>query len=144
MTKLNKDLIKDYINNSSSNATDETYSCDYSNEHYGGVVLYSDDNGTTGNIVLDDSSVNYSYIDIQFKGNNGSYDITRVFNPNGKAVNIFSANSDGTYIWQQVQVINIVGTNITRANAYEWRLNSPSTINVYSTNIFITKVVGYK
>lgn len=43
MTKLNKDLIKDYINNSSSNATDETYSCDYIND-----LIVSDFNSSTG------------------------------------------------------------------------------------------------
>lgn len=40
MVKLNKNLIKDYMNNTNSNATDETYSCDYINK----VAIWEDIN----------------------------------------------------------------------------------------------------
>lgn len=40
MTKINKDLIP-YFNNSSNNATDEGYSCDYINKAFGWKYLGS-------------------------------------------------------------------------------------------------------
>lgn len=49
MVKLNKKLIKDYMNNTSSNATDETYSCDYIND----CNTYSTSETLTGGYWID-------------------------------------------------------------------------------------------
>lgn len=63
MVKLNKKLIKDYMNNTSSDATDETYSCDYIN---GLIDIYEFGNQTIGA----NTQVNIGTLPLQYQGYN--------------------------------------------------------------------------
>ena len=49
--------------------------------------------GSNGTITLTETAANFTIIDIFFKGNNGYYDFTRVYNPNGKTVNLATMES---------------------------------------------------
>ena len=109
------------------------------------VSLYNNSSGTAGNVTLSDDISNYSYIEIYFKGNNGSIDCAKV--PTSfTTVNLTTGNyyngSDTFFI--QTETVAIGGTTITRKNQKEIVINSGQYPNITTTNLYIVKVVGYK
>lgn len=111
------------------------------------VSLYEEDTqGTAGDVTLSDSSANYEFIEI-FYNKSGIQDSTKVFNPNGKIVNLMTSHFSSSVFQIVSKLVTISGNKIT--------VNTDSTgyANVYSSNsvemgsenqIFITKVIGYK
>ena len=139
---INKNLVKSLINNSNSNADDETYSCDYENKHFGGVELYS---GTTaGDITLSESAVNYSAIEIFYKSSDGIYGNTgKIYSPNNKNVGLFAPYNISTTCYNKYAIATINGTAISIGNQIETQLWTSIQIN--TGNYFtIEKVIGYK
>ncbi len=110
------------------------------------TVLYDNSSGTTSTITLSSSSANFDYLAIYFKTSNGSYDFTEVPSPNGKLVNLVSANYYGGNEYIQIALISISGTSITWSNNTQVALSSTPAITINSSGnyVFITKVIGIK
>lgn len=115
------------------------------NEKINGNILYESNDGTSENITLTDDSNNYNFIDVSFFGNNGSTDITRVYDIS-KGVNLLTSNcnSSGTKIWFQTETITFLNNQLVRGTQAEVLLQQGVSIAPYSTTIKIFKVVGYK
>ena len=128
----------------SSNSSNLTYA------HQGTIQckptnLYNNSSGTTGTVTLSETSANFNYIDIWFQGNNKTIDFVRVYSPNGKGVNLHTANSNGTNTWLQMNVCRISGTSITREGKYEHTINNSVVAGLGSGNyVYILRVDGYK
>lgn len=106
-----------------------------------GKFLYSNSSGTSGTITLSESSANFTYFDIYFRGD--GFDIIRVYSPNGKKAALFSGNASGGTVYMYYSNLNISGTSITWANHY-WAYGS-STLTVATTsNGKVYYVVGYR
>ena len=114
---------------------------------YGAFVLYTGDDNT-GPITLSDSAANYDHIDIVYRSNDGaSYTSTkRVYDPNGKYVDLEYKYNLGTVLYTKWNKIGISGTQITLDTGFEyyWSTAANSVTMSTANNIYITKVVGYK
>ena len=133
--------------NATNNSTTDTYSCEYSNEHYGGVVLY-DGNGSSTEITLNDTTANYSYIEI-FGNTNGNWASIKIPNSNGKTFEPSIRYLAGSQIVFILATYNINGNKITPDTTkcgYATINNmGVANFNYDQTNYFyITRVVGYK
>ena len=109
------------------------------------TTLYDNTSGTNANLTLNASAANYDYIEIFFRDNDNNYNSVKVCNPNGKSVSLISHHNNGNNtIWFKVAIVTISGNSIKFGNSEEVRLihgSSPSISS--SSNIYITKVVGY-
>jgi len=139
-------LISNNSKNTLTTSTSNTYSCTYSNEHYGGVVLYENATGTDGEITLSDNYSNYSYIEVYY-----GWNADNTF-PYG----CMCTKVDLASISKVLISYNLGGSN-WYINLYEcWSLNNDNKLtrverfqhnqSGYSTNTQtkITKVIGYK
>ena len=139
-------LDADQVVNTQSNSQTDTYSCDYSNDHFElkGTVLYDNPSGSSDNITLSDSASNYSCIEIFYEGAY-NYNSTRIFNPNGKSAYLFAGwfnnNSSGNI---KIANVNISGTSITKINYAALNYSSQNAYATEENAILIRKVVGYK
>lgn len=103
--------------------------------------------GSNGTITLTETAANFTIIDIFFKGNNGYYDFTRVYNPNGKTVNLATMESTTGSIKCKWKAVAISGTSISTKvnssnNCYAEMDGNGTPANV--NRIYICGVVGYK
>ena len=57
-------LPENTVVNTQSDSQTNAYSCEYVNDHFGGVVLYNNSTGTNGTVTLSDNINNYKYIEI--------------------------------------------------------------------------------
>lgn len=107
-----------------------------------GTVLYEDSIGTTGEVTLNDSILNYKYIEIY--GNYlGRYCYTKVSAINGiqTALQVIQRSTNSVYL--RFSDCFLSDTKITRFNYSELLIGDP----VYEGNvdiITIYKVIGYK
>lgn len=133
--------IKQVVNDNADKLDENTANI----EGLQGTILYESNDGTSENITLTDDSNNYNFIDVSFFGNNGSTDITRVYDIS-KGVNLLTANcnSSGTKIWFQTETITFLNNQLVRGTQAEVLLQQGVSIVPYSTTIKIFKVVGYK
>ena len=147
MAKINNDLINktDFIVNAKNNSTDKTYNCDYINTHLGGVVLYENTSGSSGNITLSDSLANYSRIVLLMHQSDNDYWWNESLDqPNGKTLWITQVQVDRTqsryYLFEKRYTCS--GTSINKAFIGTYFSNT----NSYSEydNFKIVKVIGYK
>lgn len=115
-------------------------------EYLNPTVLYNNTSGSNSNITLSDSAVNYEYIEIFFRSNDNTYNSVKIYEPNGKSISLIAQYNNGSNIvWFKITIVTISGTSITRGNAVDGKLISNSSAFVGSTsNIYITRVVGYK
>jgi hypothetical protein len=108
--------------------------------------LYSS-NGSTADIVLSETSADFSYMEIYFKSTqyypNANYQCTKVFSPNGKYVDLNDFWISGNIEFHFAQVY-INGKTISRVENHNIFMDG-STFN-HTTNkvLSIVKVVGYK
>lgn len=113
------------------------------------TVLYSNNTGSTGTITLSETASNFSFIDIVYRKDTDGmrYHGTRIYDPNGKVVNLFTVQP-ATSTTQQICYSNktINGTSITALNdGYINALNSGKvSINQTAKELYIVKVVGWK
>lgn len=120
------------------------------------VVLYDDNTGSNGDIILSDSAANYTYLEIFYRNNDNNYSSVKIYSPNNKKVSLLNGSINYTstenmrsFIKQRT--INISGTSITTAinnsviNAGDVKItNSATTVTPSGTNnIYITRVIGY-
>ena len=109
-------------------------------------VLYENASGSNSNITLSDNASNYEYLEIFFRNNDNIYSSVKVYQPNGKKVNLISQYNNGSNtIWFKIAICLISGNTITKDNAIEMKLVASSSINASSGNSnYIIRVVGYK
>ena len=98
--------------------------------------------GTDGTVTLTETSANFTFIDIFFKGSDGYYDFTRVYSPNGKTANLSTMESTTSgYLNCKWKAVSISGTSITNKAYAEMDGDSaPVSVN----HIKICGVIGYK
>lgn len=132
------------ILNTYSDSQTDVYACNFIN----GEILYDDEAGTNGAITLADDLKNYRYIEIFYynKNHTGAYSSVKVYNPNGKLVNLSQLVpvKASSRVYLDATTISCSGNSITISNSFNWAYQ-PSPYVVGDTNVFyITKVVGYK
>ena len=113
------------------------------------VALYNNTSGSNGTIALSDSSANYEYIEIFYRSNDNDYSSVKVYQPNGKNVSLFAARPNGstTRVYQKYRVVNINGTSIstiTNGAVQFTAIQSSGCVVVAETDIYITRVIGFK
>lgn len=123
--------IKSVVNN---NATELT--------NLQAAVLYNNENNTLLSITLNDSCANYSYIEVFFT-DMVRFGYTKVNNPNG---NGFGAIVVGVVSGEvQLRCANYTISDDVITNTYQHAITLKSaTPEMFTGNIYITKVLGYK
>lgn len=126
----------------SSSVTD-AYSCNYINNTYSPVSLYTNSSGTTGTFSLSETIQNFSYVEVYFRTNDGaefrgSQKIEVINGDNAISLAYIHLVSGNYYI--KVRQIIINGTSVTNRWSKEIYNGGMSDSN----NIYITKVLGYK
>lgn len=111
-----------------------------------GKTLYDNSSGTTGTVTLSETSSNFDYIEIFFKGQEKTTACSsvKVANPNGKKVNLsiswYSGTTYGVYVMSSDVTIN--GTSLTRSDS-GWSYVDEGGYSSTTNNILIYKIVGY-
>ena len=110
-----------------------------------GQVLYDNSDGSNAAITLNDSAVNYDYMDIFYRDNDNTYSSVRVYNPDRKLVDISTIERWDTTLYIKQKRIRISGNTITNGNTTEAQFTAAPKIkiNTSANNIYITKVIGY-
>ena len=110
-----------------------------------GTVLYETENGTTGNVTLNDDADNYDYIEI-FAHRGTRYFSHKLYKPDTKTIGLLSGTyvEENVYIYVQQNTIN--GTTITRGKSALAQFGNETTVHVFTEEnaMYIDKVVGYK
>lgn len=117
-----------------------------------GEVIFSSASGSTDlTLTMAHSFEDYSYVDIQWINNDGITNSTRIYEPNGKTVNLLSANVVSTLYIDKVGIYSLSGTAMTQVSKGQGAMvNGNNSIVDYKDNtqtsdyIKITKVIGYK
>lgn len=107
-------------------------------------TLFENSQGTNNSITLSDSKDNYTYLELFYNGNNGSASSVKMDAQNENKVNLFTANYYNDTLYIQSETIQVEGNTITRGTKIETALKNNTAVSIYSTSIFITKVIGYK
>lgn len=111
----------------------------------GEEVLYDNSTGSRETITLSASSSYYSYIEIFYFYGGSYFSSVKVYNPNGKKVNMVGAmvNQSSLAVYLSATTANINGTTIAPTYYGEYTVTSGSW--AFTENrIFITRVVGYR
>jgi len=140
--KLNNNLLN--IKNTHSTSETDVYSANYVNNNFElkGVTLYSDNDGTTGDVILNDNISNYSYLEIFYTSSGyGSSKKIDLSLSNTFIINEpFIYNDDYYDRMSKYSVANnkiIFNSNLT--------INSNFTsVMIGNAEILIKKVIGYK
>jgi hypothetical protein len=118
---------------------------DNGNEILNENVLYDNESGSNGEITLSESAAGKKYMDIFYRDNDNTYSSVRVYNPDGKYVDISTISRWGTTLYIKQKRITISGTSITNGNTTEAQFTAApkNTINTTANNIYITRVTSY-
>lgn len=114
------------------------------------ITLYDSEAGTTGNIILSDSTKNYSYIDIYFYKSEHSSGVQRIYNPNGKIVTLYCCDLyEDTNLQELFKCIKINDKNITFLrgifkNTIGLTNGTTNYLLEPENLLLIKKVIGYK
>lgn len=113
-----------------------------------GTILYENNSGTTGNIILNDNINNYDSIEIFYTFHTiaqySEMNSTKVIS--GKKASLMTCHTESNSTYLNFKVISMSGTNITVNSYQEWK-NVWGTSGITASNnnnIYITKVIGYK
>lgn len=107
-------------------------------------VLFTGDSNAA--ITLSETSANFKYIEVFFRDNDNTYSSVKVYQPNGKFVDLTTlARWTNTFYIKQKR-IGISGTKITNGNTTEIQFTTAPKITMKNdaNNIYITRVVGYR
>lgn len=108
-------------------------------------ILYDNATGTETTLTLSDSSENYSYIEIFFNRDNKGFSSVKVYNPNGKDVNLGMQYMLNNIYRIYASIINISEASISfTSNMYINIIASGVSEVGNVSNIKIHRVVGYK
>lgn len=103
-------------------------------------TLFSNANGTSKTIALNDSAANYSYVEITYTDNE-NIATSSVYASNGKTAQLSTMTPLSTVIGFKIANVSVSGTTISFVNNKEIQLPSGTGI---SNPIRITKVIGVK
>ncbi len=130
----------------SSNASNLTYA------HQGTIQckptnLYNNTSGTNGNVTLSQTAANFTFLQVFYKTNDGSYGCQEIYAPNGKTItiNVQRATSTGasdTYL--KAKDMTISGTSMNNLYYVETRLYTSGVSNSGGNSIYIVRVDGWK
>ena len=135
------------VSNEYSESTIDAYGCDYVNETFGGTELYYDENGTTGDVTLNDSAANYNCIEIHYKDNDGYKNSTKIEEPNGTTALLLSGSFAVNNCYIKGRNITISGTSIVTTGSSKNNYGQYTGVSSGYSNtnyIYIYKVIGYK
>ena len=136
----------DVVDNLESKSTTDALSAKQGkelNERIAGTVLYEDSTGTRGTVTLNETSANFSYIEIFYGTSNSSYNIsTRIAYPNGSCCRILWTGSTYSYY----KDLQISGTSITNyaVGRVSFKDGTYDNTEDGANTLFIKKVVGYR
>lgn len=128
--------------NTESDSTKKVYGCNYVNNNFESkpVVLYENASGTSGDITLSDSVVNYKYIEIYFKDNNGNSPNSIKFR--GSGIICLSTYEYSNNIYLRVSSYVLSGSSLTfNGGKYHEIATGNELVGNY---LKIYQVVGYK
>lgn len=129
--------VKDAMKSQETSSDEDTYNCNYINRKKD-TLLYSNDEGSNGNIALNESVENFEHVKVVWSVNKQYFSTIEIYNPNNKNfyLNINTQN-DGTRCWSQPNIFN--DNVITRGTASYQNING----ELNNANlIYIHKVVG--
>lgn len=106
------------------------------------TILFNNANNTSLNVTLSDSSANYSYLEFYFTDTSRT-GYTKVSNPNGQNFSVVIVAPFNSEIQLKSASYSISGTSITNTKLKAVTLKA-STLELWESNIYITKVLGYK
>ena len=115
-------------------------------------LLYSNDNGTNGNITLNDSLSNYNYIEVfYYTQYNQCLYSNKFYKPNNKTTQLFylegantsanPKNSDTFLFWSRIE---FSGNKINRNTTTRGLTSLSGSYAENNDRVFITRVIGYK
>lgn len=110
---------------------------------YSGVTLYENNSGNTGTITLKDYAYNYDFLEVYY--NKSGYNMTKVFNPDGKTFDLTIAYKDDASNAQiGIATATVSGKSITRNQGGGLNFTNNNVTSFGRNEILINKVVGYR
>lgn len=106
-------------------------------------VLYENTGGTNGNITLNDSSANYTYIEVYYRNNDGFYGFKRFYKPNNRNVVLNSFYLSNSNIVFKLQSRKFSGKSFNVLTNGEVSITAITYIKT-TANTYVTLVIGYK
>lgn len=132
--------IVDTYNNSQT----DSYSCKYSNEYYGGTILYNNPSGTSGNITLSDNISNYRYIEIYAINKDVTNEMLGIYKyDTTQSIFVLSGSGLSSTSFNIFSKKYTKGTNILTAGTGKLYSGGSGRVSDYEVYM-ITKVIGYK
>lgn len=130
-------LDKTNVKTTNITSDTDTYSCNYINRKLD-TLLYSNDEGSNGNITLNESVENFEHVKVVWSVNKQYFSTIEIYNPNNKNFYLnINTQSGGTRCWSQPNTFN--DNVITRGTASYQNINE----ELNNANlIYIHKVVG--
>ena len=114
-------------------------------------ILFESSDGISGDITLTDNITNYSYLEIYYKQNDGTYGYTKCVAHNNAHIDLTvnHITNNGYANSFSSRTINLYNNAITTLNTNRYISGNITSDNNLSgttatNNIYITKVVGYK
>lgn len=113
------------------------------------VTLYENQDGTTANLTLKETSANYGAVEIMYGCDGYHFSTGKIYNPDGKKTGLFTPSVSETTderIFVYTSDWQISGSNINFIKASNKYLTESNSISSFGTNSYIRiyKVVGYK
>ncbi len=108
----------------------------------GSKVLYDNPTGTTGNLTLSETAVNFDYLEVYVTAGS-RYSSTKVCDPNGKTVevHVHGGNTTNDWLFYGNWTVNGTAMNCTINNTYA---HSSGYAPTKTNELKIIKVVGYR
>lgn len=114
-------------------------------------ILFESSDGISGDITLTDNITNYSYLEIYYKQNDGTYGYTKCVARNNAHIDLTvnHITNNGYANSFSSRTINLYNNTITTLNTNRYISGNITSDNNLSgttatNNIYITKIVGYK
>lgn len=114
-------------------------------------ILFESSDGISGDITLTDNITNYSYLEIYYKQNDGTYGYTKCVARNNAHIDLTvnHITNNGYANSFSSRTINLYNNTITTVNTNRYISGNITSDNNLSgttatNNIYITKVIGYK
>ena len=109
------------------------------------TVLYDNEAGSNDNITLSDSASNYKYLEILYRNNNNLFKSVKVYQPNGKNVNLDIVIGSANTMWIQSATRHINDNTITKVSnrGMQCNIKQISSMEIIEY-LYIVRVIGYK
>lgn len=114
-------------------------------------ILYLNNNGSNGNITLNDDVSNYNYLEIFYTDNQKTMNAsTKIVTPNNKMflltfVNNYKNPGGTLYNYLYIKKMKASGNTLTKELETYLQINTTTITSLRETDyVYITKVLGYK